>query len=78
MIVLVAVPFCGTNFSVKRRMRPARRIVFRWDSLNAFIPRLAESEGFFVVSHRDLPPPLWSLNRKTFRIPAELMKETVC
>jgi hypothetical protein len=29
-------------------MRPARRIVFRRGSLNAFIPRLAENEGFFV------------------------------
>ena len=38
-----------TSFSVKRRMRPACRIVFRQGSLDAFIPRLAESEGFFVA-----------------------------
>ena len=36
----------GTNFSVKRRMRPARPACAGRGSLNAFIPRLAESEGF--------------------------------
>jgi hypothetical protein len=31
LIVLVAVPPCGINFSVKRRMRPALSICFRQD-----------------------------------------------
>jgi len=30
-------------------MRPARRIVFRRGSSNAFIPRLAEIEGFLFL-----------------------------
>ena len=48
----------GINFSVKRRMRPARSANAEWDSLNAFILRFAGGEGFLCFT-----PLRWSLNR---------------
>jgi hypothetical protein len=56
--VLVTVSLGGTNFSVKRRMRPARHARARRDSSNAFILRFAGAEGFFISA------PRWSLNQK--------------
>jgi hypothetical protein len=67
--VLVLVPPCGINFSVKRRMRPARRIVFRRGSLNAFIPRLAESEGFLFCGRNRLQPVKWRRIIPIFSLP---------
>jgi len=39
LVVLVVISFCGINFSVKRRMRPALCVSARWDSMDAFILR---------------------------------------
>src|SRR6266404_6322227 len=52
LAVLVAVPPSGTNFSVKRRMRPARLACASWDSLNAFILRFAGVWRFFIFRPR--------------------------
>ena len=52
LAVLVAVPLSGTNFSVKRRMRPARLACARRDSLNAFILRFAGVWRLFVFRSR--------------------------
>src|SRR5712671_2111234 len=41
LVVLVVVPLRGTNFSVKRRMRPASCVSARGDPLDAFILRFA-------------------------------------
>jgi hypothetical protein len=48
--VLVMVPPHGTDFSVKRRMRPACLAWARWDSLNAFILRFAGVKAFLFLA----------------------------
>ena len=48
LVVLVVIPQCGINFSVKRRMRPARSVDAERESLNALpsFSVLSGSEGF--------------------------------
>jgi hypothetical protein len=41
LVVLVEVPEFGTDFSVKRRMRPANSACAGWIRLDAFILRFA-------------------------------------
>jgi len=55
LVVLVTV-LNRTNFSVKRRMRPACPAGAGWDSSNAFILRFAGGEGFLFWLRLFAPP----------------------
>jgi hypothetical protein len=57
------------NFSVKEKDEASLSDGFRQDSLDAFIPRFAGIEGFFIFRNL-VKLPRWSLNRKTFISPA--------